>query len=210
MSLEAVLAAIRQEGDAGARAIEQRALEEVARILKEAEQVREAAQLEADQRALAIAEAERARILQAASLEALRIVGAAQQALVDRVMVQLRDRLSRMRSTPDYPAALRRLLVQATETLGGSLGDGEPVLVHVDPRDRELIAPMLEALALEHVLHVDLTTWGGVRATSADDRVCVDNTLETRLDEVTGYLRRYAPSLFQQDVAPSSTSADET
>lgn len=201
MSLEAVLAAIRQQGDTEARDIEQRAQMEVARILAEAERERELSQQAAERHALATARAERARILQAASLEALQIMGSAQQNLVDRVLAQLRTRLSQLRSSPEYPAVLRRLLVEGMEVMAGSLGDGDTVQLFVDPRDRDLLGPMLAALPMACVPRYELDTWGGVLVTGADGRVSVDNTLETRLEEATGYFRRVLPALFQPDTS---------
>lgn len=204
MSLEAVLAAIRLQGDSEAQAIDQRAQAEVERILAEAERQREAEQHAVDLRARAAARSERARILQAASLEGLQVTGAAQQAVVDRVLAELRLRLSRLRSTPEYPVVLQRLLVEAVETLAGSLESGDSMQLLTDPRDRDVLEPVLEALALAVRPRYALETWGGVLVTNVDGRVSVDNTLETRLEEAAAYFRRYIPSLIEHGSEPAS------
>lgn len=203
MSLEAILAAIHQKGETTVREIETRAQLECARILEEADREVAAIQAQATRQALAVVHSERARILQRASLEALKIVNDAQQAVVDRVLGRVRERLSGLRAGPAYANVLRNLLVEALETLAGSLLEAEQVHVQADPRDRDLIGPLLNELGVNPVVAYELDTWGGVQVMSPDRSVVVDNTLETRLDEATDYLNRFLPTLIQ----PAATAA---
>ena len=195
MSLDAILAAIREQGQAGVRAIEQRTDAAVAQIIADAE--REAAQIEQAARAAAsrATAADRARILHGARLEAMQIVGGAEQAIVRHALDRVQGRLAALRDTPDYPDLLRRLADEAITALHGSLREGELAHLHADPRDRALLEDVLGDMGLDLPVSYALETWGGVRATSADLCVVVDNTLEARLRSATPHLQRRLPTL---------------
>lgn len=197
MSLSAILEMIYQEGESAVRAIETKAQDEATRIIAEANSEAEVIRTEAEQQALMATSSEQARVLQQASLEALRLIGKAQSEITDRVLDEAREHLAGLRDSPDYQEVLRNLIREALEAITGSLREGESPCIHVDPRDRVLAERILSELSQTLDISADLVTWGGVRLTSADGRVTVDNTLESRLAEARTFLNRQLPLLLR-------------
>lgn len=203
MGLEAILEAIRQSGTDRVRAIEEHARAEVAQVIAQAEREAAAIRQEAREAASVTTAADQARIVHRASLEAMHIVSEAEQQIVEQALDHVRTQLAGLRASADYPDVLRDLLTEALAALQGSLLEGEPAHLSADPRDRALLERILRDLGLEPVVRYELDTWGGVRVTDSEDRVVVDNTLESRLAMATPLLRRYLPRLLRQDAEDS-------
>lgn len=203
MGLEAILEAIRQSGADRVRAIEEHAREEVAQVMAQAEREAAAIRQEAREAASVTTAADQARIVHRASLEAMHIVSEAEQQIVGQALDHVRTQLAGLRASAGYPDVLRDLLTEALAALQGSLLEGEPAHLSADPRDRALLERILRDLRLEPVVRYELDTWGGVRATDSEDRVVVDNTLESRLAMATPLLARYLPRLLRQDAEDS-------
>ncbi len=199
MSLEAILEAISQVGQSEVRAIEDRAQEAIARIMAEAEREAVSIQQAAREAASSAMAADRARIIHQAQLEAMRIVGEAEQEIVEQALGRVRQRLATLRTAADYRELLQHLVHEALAALQGSLREDEHAHLHADPRDRALLDDILDGIPLQVTESYELQSWGGVRATSADQRVVVDNTLEARLNYVTPYLQRNLPALLKRD-----------
>ncbi len=84
-----------------------------------------------------------------------------------------------------YQDVLEGLLREAVDSLGE---DG--VRVHVDPRDEATMRALLGRSAGGPPVLPDLETAGGVVADSADERIRVDNTFESRLARAEEVYRR--------------------
>jgi vacuolar-type H+-ATPase subunit E/Vma4 len=210
MALEAILNAIREEGQAGADEIRSSAEDEAARIIAQAE--RDAAAIKQDTvRAFARRiEADRARIVHRARLEVLQIVGRVQHAIVDRALGQVECQLANIRSDPAYGALYRTLLLEALAAVEGSLREGEQPRLLADPRDRAHVERELQDLNLDAPVAYELECWGGLQAISPDGLILVDNTLESRLANARPHLHRYLPSLFEtSSVAELAADAGE-
>jgi vacuolar-type H+-ATPase subunit E/Vma4 len=199
VGLDAILETIRQAGQASVCAIETRAHEEVDRILAEGKTEAEALQQEAREAASRAVTADRARIIHLAKLEAMRIVGHAEQTIIDQALEQAQARLVAFRAAKEYPQLLRDLVEEALEALQGSLRENEPIHLYADPRDRPLLDHILSDISQDIHVFYELEIWGGIRATSDDQRVVVDNTLEARLSFVTPVLQRILPALIKHD-----------
>jgi vacuolar-type H+-ATPase subunit E/Vma4 len=52
---------------------------------------------------------------------------------------------------------------------------------------------------LELPVSCELNCWGGLTAKSEDGRVVVINTLESRLERATAFLRRHLAALFEEE-----------
>ena len=167
----------------------------------EAEQIQEDASTDAS----APAVAERARIVHRARLEALHIVGAVRENLVDTAINRMREQLASSRSDSAYPMVLRALVEESLKQLTASEGQGNFQLL-ADRRDRILLEKILNDLALDMPVRYELNSWGGVTARSEDGRVVVINTLESRLNEAAPFLRRHLAAAFEEkhmDVEPA-------
>jgi V/A-type H+-transporting ATPase subunit E len=199
VGLDAILEAIEQSGQASVRAIEERTREEIARMVSEAEREADSIREDARKTASSAVTADRARTIHQARLEAMQIVGDAEQMIVEQALERVRTRLAEFRATPDYPEFLRDLTQEVLAAVQGSMRKDEQVHLHADPRDKVLLENILGGIGLNLPVSYELTSWGGVCATSADQRVVVDNTLEARLTNATPHLQRLLPTLLRRN-----------
>ena len=100
-------------------------------------------------------------------------------------ITRARDELDCRRGQNGYPDVLKGLLREALEMLGE---DG--ARVHVDPRDEATVRALLEDSPGAPQVLPDLETAGGVIVESADERIQVDNTFESRLARAEEVYRR--------------------
>lgn len=196
MSLQSILEKIRASGDEQVRAIEQTTHARVGSVMAQAQM--EARQIEEDacETASRPAVAERARILHRARLESLRIVGDVREDLVNTAIARTGERLSSMRMDHSYAGVFRRLLLEALSELES--GGTDRAQLVADPRDRVLLEAILANLKLDLPVTYELTCWGGLIAKSEDGRVVVINTLESRLERATVFLRHHLVALFEE------------
>ena len=199
MSLEAILAAIEASGEAEAARLRAEAEARAQRILDEAERKASTVREEARRAALRPAAGERARRLHQAKLEALRRVGEVRTRLVDAALAETRQRLACLRTGPDYPLILRRLIEEAIDALGEEERHSRAAVLEADPRDDVSLQRILDELSLDVSVVFSLDGWGGVVARSGDGRIVVTNTLEARLERATPFLRRHLAAVFEQE-----------
>jgi vacuolar-type H+-ATPase subunit E/Vma4 len=198
MSLQAILDKIHAAGEVQVQEIERETQAQVGEVLARARM--EAHQIEEDVRAASSAPAarERARIIHHARLEALRRVGNVREELVDAALTQTRERLAAIRSNPFYADILRQLTREALTELTAP-GREEKALLVADPRDRTILEGILSGMDLNLQVSYDLKCWGGLITKSEDGRVVAINTLETRLERATTFLRGYLAALFEEE-----------
>jgi V/A-type H+/Na+-transporting ATPase subunit E len=198
MSLQAILDKIRAVGDAQIQEVEKNAQSQASEILAHARMEAEQVEEDASVNASAPAIAERARIIHRARLDALRIVGSVRENLVDAAITRTREHLASFRSDSAYPMVLRTLTEEALAQLTSSEGDGKPQLL-ADPRDKVLMEKILKYLKPNIPVRYELNCWGGLIAQSEDGRVVVINTLESRLDQATSFLRQHLAASFEEE-----------
>jgi vacuolar-type H+-ATPase subunit E/Vma4 len=198
MSLQAILDKIHAAGEVQVQEIERETQAQVGEVLARARM--EAHQIEEDVRAASSAPAarERARIIHHARLEALRRVGNVREELVDAALTQTRERLAAIRSNSFYADVLRQLTREALTELTAP-GREEKALLVADPRDRTILEGILSGMDLNLQVSYDLKCWGGLITKSEDGRVVAINTLETRLERATTFLRGYLAALFEEE-----------
>ena len=190
MSLEAILASIESSGEGEIEELRTEAESRARQVWEAAERKAAIAREEARRAALWPAAAERARRLHQAKLEALQAVGAIRQQLSETMLLEARQHLAELRAGPGYPLILRRLIAEALAALGeAELHDGR-VILKIDPRDEPQVCLILNDLGVNLQVVAALHGWGGVVVTSGDGRVVVDNTLESRLERATPFLRQ--------------------
>lgn len=196
MSLPAILEKIRASGQEKLHGIEERARSTAEEILTQAQTA--ARQIEAEARADASApgSAERARILHRARMDSLRLVGDVREDLLDAALTSAGARLASVRADSTYPGALRTLIEEALEELAAEAKDG--ALLEADPRDKTLIEAFTGESAWKLSVTYPLTCWGGVIAKSPDGKVVVINTLESRLERITSFLRGRLAAFFER------------
>jgi V/A-type H+-transporting ATPase subunit E len=197
MGLQDILEKIRASGNVQVQEIEKNTQSQVSAILAQARM--EAHQVEEDSRAIASAPAiaERARILHRARLESLRIVGDVREDLVDTAITRTRERLASFSVDLSYPEVLHKLTEEALNKLDS--GETGRAQLLADPRDRALLKNLLDDLKLDLPVSFELNCWGGLIAKSEDGRVVVIDTLESRLERATAFLRRHLAALFEEE-----------
>jgi len=202
MPLENILQALEAEADGQLAEIEQRAGDEIERIRAQARA--EAAQVR--QKHLAGTQtplqAERARILNQAKLEALRVVMGARETLIASALEAAARQLEAGRATPTYATWLRRLAQEAVDTLGPD----SQLRLRVQDRDLELMRRIVHDMGLsatvEGGLESEDSPWGclgGLVATTPDARISLVNTLDARLGRVAGLYRSQIAGLVFSD-----------
>jgi len=206
MSLEAILDAIRDTGDAQVGEIEARTRTQVYEILANARVEAEDTEEEAYNTAFAPAAKERARIIHRARLESMRIVGEAREALIDMTLERTRGVLAGLRTDRLYPEVLCRLVEEALAELSSSLEHEAKIQLEADQRDRALLESLLRHLVVDLEVSYTKDCWGGLIARSEDGRVVVDNLLETRLERAIPFLRQYLAAWFEDEQWQISTT----
>jgi vacuolar-type H+-ATPase subunit E/Vma4 len=208
VSLNAILKAIQDVGDAQIRDIERRAQKQVDEVLADIQA--EVTRVRGEARVVESVSAvgERARILHHARLEALRSVGDVRETLVDTALDQARGRLAGIRLDASYPAVLRRLSEEAFMELGVSIEEIGKTRVEAEHRDRKLMEGILFDLGLDLPVSYELDCWGGLIIRSEDGRVVIVNTLEARLERATSYLRRHLAAFFEEGLLETPISRD--
>ena len=182
MALQEILESLRRDGEAEVARIAREHDEAVAAILHAAREEAKRAETEATTARDEALEFEAAIIRHRAELHVERRLQEAQEAVFQEVLGRAKDRLSRFRNDPAYPATLQRLLDECRAFLGQVAG------VSIDPRDEALKSVIGERLGSVAV-DTGLDSWGGV---VADDGrgVFVRNTFEARLTRAEAELRR--------------------
>jgi vacuolar-type H+-ATPase subunit E/Vma4 len=183
MSIEDILQALDEQCREECRAIFNRAQEEAGRILEKAREEAEEIRRNRLARIRAEAESEATSLLYSARLRAKNAVIGARERVAERALEEAGKHLKDLRSRGDYPAVLEGLLREAVASLG------EEAVVHVDPRDRELVEKILRGEGSGFKVVPDLDTAGGVVVTDPEERVKVINTVEERLNRAREKLR---------------------
>jgi vacuolar-type H+-ATPase subunit E/Vma4 len=117
--------------------------------------------------------------------------------LVDTAITRTRERLASFSADLSYPEVLRKLTEEALNKLDS--GETGRAQLLADPRDRALLKNILDDLKLDLRVSYELSCWGGLIAKSEDARVVVINTLESRLERATAFLRRHLAALFEEE-----------
>ncbi len=190
MSLGAILAAIEAAGETEVAQLRIDTESRAQQIRAEAE--RQAATVREDARRTALlpSSGERARRLHQAKLEALHTIGEVRTQLVEAVLAETRQRLIHVRADSNYRSILRRLIEEVVDALDDAELHNRRAVLEIDPRDEAHVHWILDELGLELQVTPALNCWGGVVIKSGDGRVAVTNTLESRLERATPFLRQ--------------------
>jgi len=207
MGLDAILDAIRAEGEARVREIERgtyvQCHEMRAQARLEAQKIEEAS----FESVVAPASKERSRIFHHARLEILILTRNMREQLVNTAIDQARDTLSKIRDDQRYAKILGLLLKEALAELGeitsksSEIQGGMP-RIEVDRRDLELMTKLIREMDLSIPVYQGPDCLGGVYVKSADGKIVINNSIESRLERALPYLRSYLAALFEGEVVP--------
>ena len=162
------------------RATEQECRSIIAGAEKEATTIRETHLARAKERL----RREQARLFSAAQLERQRQLAAAREHWLGRVLDRARQRLTDLRDNASYARGYEQLAREAIGEIAST------VRFEIDPRDEELMRRIMAAPGVDGQIVPTLNTAGGLRGSSLDGCITVDNTVEARLENAWRDLRQ--------------------
>jgi vacuolar-type H+-ATPase subunit E/Vma4 len=157
----------------------------------EAQENAQAVRQDAQQTALETVRQEEKRLRQEAELEMRHIGRAAVLEIVEQAVARARHRLDDLRHHPAYKEMLGRLTQEAYGELQKSFREGEQGLIVVDPSDESIATAVRRELGFDFAIQTEDDGLRGVMARSADQRVIVDNRLDSRLEQALPEIRRF-------------------
>ncbi|KUG19923.1 v-type atp synthase subunit e [hydrocarbon metagenome] len=172
MSAEERMREIREQAAILAERIRQESLEQGEKIKQQ--------YFESAESAVAI---ERSSILAARERNKMDILRV-QDETFQKAFLEAKTRLASFRDDPVYERFLRNAISEALSEM-----EGGPVVLHIDRRDEGLCRKILAELKQDCRLIPDIESMGGVVATSPDESIIVNNTLESRLERSKEVLR---------------------
>ncbi len=183
MALADILDAVRREGDEEVARIVAARDDAVAAIGRKAREEARRVEARATTSRDAALAAEAGVIRHRAVLHVERRLQEAREAVFQEILGRARDRLSRHRGEPGYPATVAALLAECVSFLG------HVEVVRADARDAGDVREALGRLEVAPAVELTIECWGGVVANDGKG-VFVRNTLEDRLERAEGELRR--------------------
>jgi vacuolar-type H+-ATPase subunit E/Vma4 len=101
-----------------------------------------------------------------------------------KVWSEAKKILSSARQNAQYEKSFRKMLKEAVLEL-----EGEEIQLHIDKRDENLCKKLLQELNLNCEIISDLTTAGGLNASTKDTKFIIFNTIESRFEKAKEFLK---------------------
>jgi len=177
MPYEDLLAALKANAQERMKEIRDRAEAEALKIRRDAEERAQgirSAYLEEAGRAVQL---EKGKLISRVGAEKRMAYTKAKEDLFQQVFDQAARRMASVRDHQGYRLLFKKLVGEVMEEL-----PAEEIRVHIDPRDEPLCREVLREMKRNCEVVTDLTTMGGLNATTADERLMIFNTLESRLE----------------------------
>jgi vacuolar-type H+-ATPase subunit E/Vma4 len=176
MPYEDLITAVKASAQERMKEIQDRAQAEAQKIQKDAEERAQgirSAHLEEAARGLSL---EKSKLIAKVGTEKRMALAGVKEDLFQQVFARAAQQMTSARNHPGYRESFKKMVREALEELAG-----EEVRIHIDPRDEPLAREILGQLQRNSDVVTDLSTMGGLNATTADERLMVFNTLESRL-----------------------------
>lgn len=119
---------------------------------------------------------EQARLFGAARLDQQRQLAAAREHWLGQVLARARQQLSELRDSAHYARGYEQLCREAMGEFAST------IKFEIDPRDHALVRQIMATLGVDGEILPTLDTAGGLRVSSVDGCITVDNMVETRLE----------------------------
>lgn len=195
MSIEDILQALDDQCRQECQEIFDRAEQEAKQIIEKAQAEAESIRDARLEKVKAEAQSEAVSLLYSARLKSKNAVIRAKEEVAEKALAEAEKRLSELRSRPDYPEILERLVSEGLSRISGK------VLLHVDPADRDAADSIARKLGLDYELLTDIETIGGAVVSDVAGRVQIVNTVEERLNRAREKLRMQVSGiLFGEEV----------
>jgi V/A-type H+-transporting ATPase subunit E len=176
MPYEDLITAVKASAQERMKEIQDRAQAEAQKIRKDAEEKAQTIRSAYLEEAARNVQLEKGKIISKVGAEKRIALAKVKDDLFQQVFARAAQQMASVRNDPAYRASLKKMVREAMEELAG-----EEVRVHIDPRDEPLCREILKERQRNCEVVPDLTTIGGLNATTADERLLVFNTIESRL-----------------------------
>jgi vacuolar-type H+-ATPase subunit E/Vma4 len=194
MPYEDLISAVKASADERIKEIRDRATAEAQKIRKDAEERAQGIRSGYLEEAARSVRLEKSKLIAKVGAEKRMALARAKDDLFQQVFAATAQRLASARNHQGYRDSFRKMVREAVEELAG-----EEVTVHVDPRDEPLLGEALKGLQRNCKVVTDLTTLGGVNAMTADERLMVFNTIESRLERAKEVMKPEIISILYGD-----------
>lgn len=194
MPYEDLISAVKAGAQERIKEIQERAQAEALKIRKDAEertQSTRSAYLEEAARGVKL---EKSKLISKAGAEKRMALARVKDDLFQKVFTRAAQQMASARNNPAYRESFKNMVREAMEELAG-----QEVTVHIDPRDEPLCREILKEIQRNCGVVTDLTTLGGLNATTADERLMVFNTIESRLQRAKELMKSEVMSALYGD-----------
>jgi len=177
MPYDDLISALKANAQERIKEIQDRAQAEAQKIRKDAEErapSTRSAYLEEAARGVKL---ERSKLISKAGAEKRMALARVKDDLFQQVFTRAAQQMALARTNPVYRTSFRSIIREVMDELAG-----EEVRLHIDPRDEALCREILKEMQRNCEVVSDLTTLGGLNATTTDERLWVFNTIESRLE----------------------------
>jgi V/A-type H+-transporting ATPase subunit E len=188
MSIEQLIESVEVSAEEKIRELKEKAYRQSEDIRKAAEgkdKVIKQKHLDAVKKTL---EAERNKLIAKVKDETRMQVTRTKDEVYKKAFLEAQKILSSIRSRADYENNFRKMLQEVVLEL-----KGEDIQLHIDKRDENLCKKLLSELKLNCELVTDITSAGGLNASTKDGKFIVFNTIESRFEKAKTLLK---PEIF--------------
>ena len=148
---------------------------------------------------------EQERLFGAARFNRQQQLAAAREHWLGQVLARARQRLTDLRNGASYACGYEQLVREAMDEIACA------VKLEIDPRDDQLMCRTMAALGIDGVIVSSLNASGGLRVSSLDGCITIDNTVEARLENAWRDLRqRLAALLTAEETSCPATTVTPT
>lgn len=183
MALEEMLTALEKEGEEDVKKILSQSEAHKNQIIKEAtdeaSKIREAYRKKIEDQV----RIDRSKILNKASFHIKKEIIRAKEAMMNEVFNQVVKQVGSLRNESSYEGILEKL---AQETINAI--PGKPV-ISIDSADEQLARKILDKMEVDYSLEKNAKCLGGLKATSEDGRIILNNTIDSRVDKAKQLLK---------------------
>jgi len=177
MPYDDLISAVKASAQERMKEIQDRAQAEAQKIRKDAEERAQSIRSASLEGAAQGIKLEKSKLISKVGAEKRMALAKVKDDLFQQVFARAAQQMASARTHPGYRASFKKMVSEAMEELAG-----EEVRVHIDPRDEPLCREILKEMQRNCEVVTDLTTMGGMNATTADERLMVFNTIESRLE----------------------------
>jgi V/A-type H+-transporting ATPase subunit E len=194
MPYDDLITAVKASAQERIKEIQERAQAEAQKIRKDAQERAQGIHSGFVEEAAQGTQLERSKFISKVGAEKRMAFARVKDELFQQVFARASQQMASARNHPGYRQSLKNMVQEALEEL-----PDEEVRMHIDPRDEPLCREIFKELQRNCELVTDLTTLGGLNATTTDERLMIFNTIESRLERAKELMKPEIISILYGD-----------